>query len=174
MVNYFSYDYEAPSDDEALTISSEIMDCPWDLDHKLLTIGVKAKPVVNPQTKNNIVLLLDVSGSMASPNKLPLMQEAFKLFVETLDGDDIVSIVTYASSNRIALEGASGADKKLIINVIEDLMAGGSTAGSKGIQTAYQLASKYFIEDGNNRVILGTDGDFNVGISSTSFKKFYC
>lgn len=171
MVNYFSYDYEAPSDDEALTISSEIMDCPWDLDHKLLTIGVKAKPVVNPQTKNNIVLLLDVSGSMASPNKLPLMQEAFKLFVETLDGDDVVSIVTYASSNRIALEGASGADKKLIINVIEDLMAGGSTAGSKGIQTAYQLASKYFIEDGNNRVILGTDGDFNVGISSTSALK---
>jgi Ca-activated chloride channel family protein len=171
MVNYFSYDYEAPSDDEALTISSEIMDCPWDLDHKLLTIGVKAKPVVNPQTKNNIVLLLDVSGSMASPNKLPLMQEAFKLFVETLDGDDTVSIVTYASSNRIALEGASGADKKLIINVIEDLMAGGSTAGSKGIQTAYQLASKYFIEDGNNRVILGTDGDFNVGISSTSALK---
>lgn len=168
MVNYFSYNYEDPEGDNELSISSEIMDCPWNLEHKLVSIGVKAKPMEQVNTKNNIVLLLDVSGSMADPNKLPLMQAAFKLFVDTLNDDDTVSIVTYASSDRIALRGAKGSEKKLIVNILEDLMAGGSTAGSKGIQTAYSIAQQYFIEGGNNRVILGTDGDFNVGISSVS------
>lgn len=166
MINYFTYNYEDPADGENLAISAEIMDCPWNPGHKLLSIGVKARPLEQVNTRNNIVLLLDVSGSMAEPNKLPLMQAAFKMFVETLDQDDTISIVTYASSDRVALRGVNGSQKKEIVNVIEDLMASGSTAGARGIQTAYEVAQQYFIEGGNNRVILATDGDFNVGISS--------
>lgn len=174
MVNYFTYDYASPTGDDALAISSEIMSCPWNPTHKLVSIGVKAKDIENNSQKlNNLVFLLDVSGSMNNPYKLPLMQSAFKMFVETLNDDDTISIVTYAGSNKIVLEGAKGSEKKRIVNVIEDLMAGGSTAGADGIKTAYALAQKYFIEGGNNRVILGTDGDFNVGISSVSgLKKF--
>lgn len=166
MVNYFKYDYPSPTEED-LAISSEIMDCPWNAGNKIVSIGVKAKDIEIAEPKaNNLVFLLDVSGSMDSHNKLPLMQNAFKLFVETLNDDDTVSIVTYAGRNSIALEGAKGYEKNRIVNVIEDLMAGGSTAGADGIETAYKLIEKYFIEDGNNRVILGTDGDFNVGISS--------
>jgi Ca-activated chloride channel family protein len=169
MVNYFSYDYETPTGNDALALSSEIMDCPWNPEHKIVTIGVKAKEVeFSNSIRNNLVFLLDVSGSMDSPDKLPLMQSAFKLFVETLHDDDVISIVTYAGEKRIALEGASGLEKQRITNIIEDLTAGGSTAGASGIQTAYALASKYFIQGGNNRIILGTDGDFNVGMSSNN------
>ena len=114
----------------------------------------------------NIVLLLDVSGSMSAPNKLPLLQSAFKLFVESLDDNDVISIVTYASGDQVLLNGARGYEKTRIMAVIEDLEAGGSTAGAKGIQTAYEIAKENFIPNGHNRVIIGTDGDFNVGISS--------
>jgi Ca-activated chloride channel family protein len=172
MVNYFDYDYQGPEDDSALRIHSEIMVCPWNEDHHLLSIGVKARElVVESPVPNNLVFLLDVSGSMNEPNKLPLMQAAFKMFVETLNDDDTVSIVVYAGSNAVLLEGAKGSEKKRIVNIIEDLKAGGSTAGASGIKTAYNIARKYFIENGNNRVILGTDGDFNVGISSISALK---
>lgn len=167
MINYFKYDYEEPVNDEALHTQAEMMECPWNPEHKIFSIGIKAKEIENTGTKvNNLVFLLDVSGSMAAANKLPLMQTAFKMFSETLGPNDIVSIVTYASSDRVVLEGTTGIDKKLIVNAIEDLSAGGSTAGAAGINTAYQIAQKYFVEGGNNRVLLGTDGDFNVGISS--------
>lgn len=169
MVNYFDYSYPAPEDDSALRINSEMMVCPWNDEHYLLSVGVKAKELdVDSPKLNNLVFLLDVSGSMNYPNKLPLMQAAFKMFVETLNDDDTVSVVVYAGKNAVLLEGAKGSEKKRIVNIIEDLQAGGSTAGSKGIRTAYTIASKYFIQGGNNRVILGTDGDFNVGISSVS------
>jgi Ca-activated chloride channel family protein len=172
MVNYFQYDYEAPTGNDALAISSEIMDCPWNPEHKIVTVGVKAKEVeMTSSIRNNLVFLLDVSGSMADQDKLPLMQSAFTLFAETLGDDDIISIVTYSGEDSVRLEGASGFEKKRIVNVIEDLSAGGTTAGASGIETAYRLASKYFIQGGNNRVIMGTDGDFNVGLSSNSALK---
>lgn len=173
MVNYFKYDYEAPTDDD-LAISSEIMTCPWNQNNKIISIGVKAKELEYLSSKeNNLIFLLDVSGSMDSPNKLPLMQSAFKLFVETLNDNDTISIVTYASGTRVVLEGAKGFEKQRIVNIIEDLSASGSTAGAGGIQLAYQMAQKYFIPEGNNRVILGTDGDFNVGISSINNLKAF-
>lgn len=173
-INYFKYNYEAPTNDDALKISGEIMDSPWNSGNKLVSIGVKAKEIdLISKKQSNIVLLIDVSGSMSAANKLPLLQEAFKLFVDTLDNDDIISVVTYASGEKILLDGARGFEKAKIMAVIEDLYAGGATAGAKGIQTAYQVAEKHFIEGGHNRVIIGTDGDFNVGISSTGdLKKF--
>jgi len=169
MINYFDYNYPAPIGDDALAISSEIINCPWSPNNKIISIGVKAKEIENiGDIHNNLVFLLDVSGSMSSSNKLPLMQSAFKLFVDTLGQNDTISIVTYAGNDKIALEGANGSERIRIIDAIENLNASGSTAGSKGIETAYSIAQQYFIEGGNNRVILGTDGDFNVGISSTS------
>jgi Ca-activated chloride channel family protein len=172
MVNYFSYDYTAPTGDNALKISAQITDAPWNSANKLLTIGVKAKEIdLENKKPSNIVLLLDVSGSMAQANKLPLLQSAFKLFVETLDKNDTISIVTYASSDKVLLNGAKGFEKTRIMGVIEDLSASGSTAGAKGIQTAYMIAKENFIPNGHNRVIIGTDGDFNVGISSNEALK---
>ena len=133
MVNYFKYDYPAPAPGDGVGVSAEIIDCPWTPGNKLLTIGVKAEPleIISPR-KNNLVFLLDVSGSMAAPNKLPLMQDAFKLFLETLDDDDTISVVTYASGVSVRLNGAKGFEKKMIANIIEDLTAEGATAGSKG------------------------------------------
>src|SRR5690554_4469323 len=166
MINYFTYDYESPTDD-VLNISAGMIDTPWNEETKLVTIGVKAMEVdLTNKKPTNIVLLLDVSGSMSAPNKLPLLQSAFKLFVESLDDNDVISIVTYASGDQVLLNGARGYEKTRIMAVIEDLEAGGSTAGSKGIQTAYELAKANFIPNGHNRVIIGTDGDFNVGIST--------
>ena len=168
MVNYFRYNYPSPENDDALSISSEIMTCPWNQENKIASIGLKAKDVDKTTVRNNIVFLVDVSGSMDNPLKLPLLQSAIILFVETLNDNDIVSVVTYASGVRVALDGAYGFEKKRIVNIVEDLVASGSTSGERGIQKAYEIAEKYFIEGGNNRVILGTDGDFNVGISSTN------
>lgn len=173
MVNYFSYDYEAPTD-AALKVSAGMIDAPWNTNNKLVTIGVKAKEIdLTNKKPSNIVLLLDVSGSMVHETKLPLLQSAFKLFVETLDENDVISIVTYASRDEVLLNGASGFEKTKIMAVIEDLEAGGSTAGAKGIQTAYEIAKENFIPNGHNRIIIGTDGDFNVGISSFSQLKSF-
>lgn len=167
MINYFSYDLEAPTTD-VLKISAQITATPWNGQNKLLTIGVKAKEIDMTNKKpSNIVLLLDTSGSMMAENKLPLLQSAFKLFVENLDANDTISIVTYANSDKVLLSGAKGFEKNKIMAVIEDMQAGGTTAGSKGIQTAYEIAKANFIPNGHNRVIIGTDGDFNVGISTT-------
>ena len=166
-INYFSYNYARPTGDDALAMSGSVFDCPWNTEHKLLTIGVAAEEVSFENAKpNNIVFLIDTSGSMDSDDRLPLIQQAFTMLIEYLGNDDVISIVTYASDNRIALEGARGVEKTRIANVLQDLMASGSTNGAGGIQRAYSVAEKYFIEGGNNRVILATDGDFNVGVSS--------
>ena len=169
MLNYFDYDYQTPEGDEILALTSSVFDTPYNADTKLMTIGLAAQKVEFEQMQNNLVFLIDVSGSMYSEDKLPLVQQAFMLLAENLNPSDRVSIVTYAGADSVALDGAYGYEKKKIIAAISDLEAGGSTAGSKGINRAYQLAEKYFIEgeNVNNRVILATDGDFNVGLSRT-------
>lgn len=167
MLNYFSYDYEAPSDDAVLSLTSSVFDTPYNNETKLLTIGLAAEKVEFSGIKNNLVFLIDVSGSMYSADKLALVQQSFMMLAENLNPDDRVSIVTYAGDDAVVLSGAFGYEKRKILAAIEDLEAGGSTAGSEGIRTAYALAQQYFIEGGNNRVILATDGDFNVGITNT-------
>ena len=166
MLNYFDYDYATPTGDDILALTSSVFDTPYNEETKILTVGLAAKEVEFTEQSNNIVFLIDVSGSMNSTDKLPLVQAAFTMMAENLNDGDRVSIVTYAGEDRVALEGAYGYEKKKIVGTIEDLSAGGSTAGSKGIRTAYNLAEKYFIEGGNNRVILATDGDFNVGLTA--------
>jgi Ca-activated chloride channel family protein len=169
MINYFDYDYHGPSKGEPFGVNVEIADCPWNNDTKLMLVGLQAKEIDFRETpSSNLVFLLDVSGSMEDPDKLPLMQKAFEMLVENLTEKDRISIVTYAGDDTIVLEGARGDEKELIISRIDSLQAGGSTAGSKGIETAYELAESYFIKGGNNRVILATDGDLNVGVTSES------
>lgn len=165
MLNYFDYDYELPKGDNILGLTSAVFDTPYNAETKLLTVGLAAQEVEFKQQSNNLVFLIDVSGSMNSTDKLPLVQTAFSLLAENLNPTDRVSIVTYAGADQVALDGAYGYEMAKILGSIEDLSAGGSTAGSKGIRTAYELAKKYFIEGGNNRVILATDGDFNVGLT---------
>jgi Ca-activated chloride channel family protein len=166
MLNYFNYDYDTPTDGSVLSLTSSLFDTPYNSETKLLSIGLSAQEVELSDVRSNLVFLIDVSGSMNSPDKLPLVQQAFMLLAESLNPEDRVSIVTYASRDSVVLSGAYGYEKEKIVASIEDLSAGGSTAGSKGIQTAYQLAEQYFIEGGNNRVILATDGDFNVGVTT--------
>lgn len=167
MLNYFHYDYETPEDGSILALNAAMFDTPYNPETKLLTIGLAAQAVEFTEVRNNLVFLIDTSGSMFGEDRLGLVQQAFMMLAENLNPEDRVSIVTYAGTSGIALEGAFGYEKQKIMAVVEDLSAGGSTAGSKGINTAYSLAEKYFIEGGNNRVILATDGDFNVGISNT-------
>ena len=167
MLNYFSYDYESPEGEDILSLNASIFDTPYNSETKLLTVGLAAEEIDFSGVKNNLVFLIDTSGSMFSDDKLPLVQQAFMMLAEALNPEDRVSIVTYAGSHRVALDGAFGYEKAKIMAVVDDLQAGGSTAGAEGINSAYALAEKYFIEGGNNRVILATDGDFNVGVSST-------
>ncbi len=167
LLNYFTYDYPEPDGDEPFSVTTEISDCPWNADTKLMLIGLQAeKPDTEQLPPSNLVFLIDVSGSMDNPDKLPLVKEAFLLLTEQLGSDDRVSIVTYASSDKVVLKGASGDEKQTIIDAINLLEAGGATAGSDGIRTAYRIAEEYFIDGGNNRVILATDGDLNVGVTS--------
>ena len=166
MLNYFSYDYKTPEGDDILALNASLFDNPYNPETKLLSIGLAAEEIDFSGVSNNLVFLIDTSGSMFSSDKLPLVQQAFMMMTEALNPQDRVSIVTYAGSQKVALDGAFGYEKDKIMAVIEDLQAGGSTAGAAGINTAYQLAEKYFIQGGNNRVILATDGDFNVGVSS--------
>ena len=168
MLNYFQFDYPVPDEGEILTLSGSLSPCPWNKDAHLLSIGIKTETVEMSNVDNNLVFLIDVSGSMMPNDRLPLAQEAFILLAENLNPNDRVSVVTYASGVEVRLDGAMGYEKAKIRGVIEDLSAGGSTSGAGGIQMAYQLAAKYFKIGGNNRVILATDGDFNVGISSQS------
>ena len=171
MLNYFNYDYVGPTDNSIMALNASAFDNPYNPSTKLFTIGLASKEIDFTNVRNNLVFLIDVSGSMYSEDKLPLVQSAFSLLVEQLNEGDRVSIVTYAGSDSVALSGAFGSEKQKIRAVIEDLSAGGSTAGSKGIHRAYELAREYFIEGGNNRVILATDGDFNVGLTSQSALK---
>ncbi len=169
MLNYFSYDYRLPRKNEPFGVTTVIGDCPWNEDAKLLQIGLKTEEIdFSEALDSNLVFLLDVSGSMYSDDKLPLLQKSFSMLVQELGEKDTVSIVTYAGSDRVILEGESGDNKEGIIEALDALEAGGSTNGADGIETAYALAEKYFIKDGNNRVILATDGDLNVGVSSES------
>ncbi len=168
-INYFRYDYPEPNpeDNRPFSITTEIAPCPWNDAARLLMVGLQAKKLdTDSLPASNLVFLIDVSGSMDEPDKLPLVQRAFSMLAEQLGPEDTVSIVTYAGSDDILLDGASGRDKPRMMEAIGSLMAGGSTNGASGIETAYQLAQKHFIPSGNNRVILATDGDLNVGISS--------
>ena len=169
MLNYFTYDYDLPKKDEPFGVTTMIGDCPWNEDAKLLQIGLKTQEIdFDEAPDSNLVFLLDVSGSMRDDDKLPLLQKSFSMLVEELGEKDMVSIVTYAGSDRVVLAGESGDNQARIIEAINALEAGGSTNGAAGIETAYALAEKYFIEGGNNRVIIATDGDLNVGVSSES------
>ena len=169
MINYFDYDYPQPSkeDKHPFTLTTEIGDCPWNDNNLLLHIGLQAKDM-EPSTlpPQNLVFLIDVSGSMNDRNKLPLLKKAFVLLLEQLRSKDKVSIVVYAGASGLALPPVSATEKYKILQVLENLQAGGSTAGGTGLELAYKTAEEQFIPKGNNRVILATDGDFNVGLSS--------
>ena len=167
LINYFHYDYPTPEDGAPFSVSAEIAPCPWNGDTLLLRLGLQApQPDWEAMPRSNLVFLIDVSGSMESYDKLPLVKQAFLLLTEHLRPDDVISIVTYASSDQVVLDGCTGDEAETIQAAIEDLAAGGSTAGSRGITTAYALAEEHFIPGGNNRVILATDGDLNVGVTS--------
>ncbi|MBP5282255.1 MAG: VWA domain-containing protein [Lachnospiraceae bacterium] len=166
MINYFHYDYPQPKAGEPFSVTTEMAPCPWNDNAKLLMIGVAAPELDTSERANsNLVFLIDVSGSMDGEDRLGLVQRSFKLLCEELRPGDRVSIVTYANGDRVVLEGATGDEKSVITDAIEDLFASGGTNGSAGIQTAYSIAEKYFIEGGNNRIILATDGDLNIGIT---------
>lgn len=165
-INYFKYDYPQPDNDDKIGITTELSDCPWNDESKLMLVGLQAKDIDVQDIDSNIVFLIDVSGSMSDANKLPLVAQAFAMLAENLGQNDRISIVTYAGRDTVELEGESGANYSKIAETLAGLTAGGSTAGAAGINTAYELAQKYFIEGGNNRVILATDGDLNVGLSS--------
>ena len=170
-INYFDYDYTDPADGEPFAVHTELSDCPWNDETELLMVGINTKgfdAVLDERPAMNLVFLIDVSGSMYDDNKLPLVQKSFSMLTDNLTSADRVSIVTYAGSDEVVLEGADGNDRKKILRAINDLEADGSTAGAAGINTAYDIAQKYFIDGGNNRVILATDGDLNVGLSSES------
>lgn len=167
LINYFTYDYPEPDGDRPFSISTELAIAPWNSNHQLLRVGLKGKSIPTANLPpSNLVFLLDVSGSMAQPNKLPLLKSAFRLLVNELKPTDRVSIVVYAGAAGVVLPPTPGSQKHTILAAIDNLQAGGSTAGGEGIKLAYQLAQENFLSQGNNRVILATDGDFNVGISS--------
>lgn len=166
-INYFHYDYPQPDGDAPFGVSTRLVPCPWNADTMLLRIGLQAaEPDWAAMPRSNLVFLIDVSGSMYSADKLPLVKQAFSMLCENLRAEDVISLVTYADGDAVVLDGASGAEPLAIQSAIEGLEAGGSTNGSQGIQRAYELAGKHFIEGGNNRVILATDGDLNVGVTS--------
>lgn len=169
MVNYFDYDYPQPEEGRPFSVTMEMADSPWNNETKLVMFGLQGKQLAaNEIPVQNLVFLIDVSGSMYGDDRLGLLKKSFKKLVEKLNKDDKVSIVTYAGNAGVILDSVSGDKKDEIISAIENLEAGGSTAGAAGIKTAYTLAEKNYSKDANNRIILATDGDFNVGISSTS------
>lgn len=166
-VNYFSYDYPKPTGSDPVKITMESGECPWNASHRLVRIGLKAKEIPTDNLPaSNLVFLIDVSGSMWGANRLELVKSSLKLLVDNLRDKDKVAIVTYAGSAGVKLEATPGSDKQKIREAIDELTAGGSTAGGAGILLAYQIAKKNFISNGNNRIILCSDGDFNVGVSS--------
>ncbi|WP_124980723.1 vWA domain-containing protein [Nonlabens xiamenensis] len=167
MINYFTYDYDQPTDEHPFAVHTELTQTPWNEDTQLVKIGLQGKIYEEKDLPpSHLTFLIDVSGSMSSPNKLPLLQSAFHLLVQKLRPEDKVSIVVYAGAAGLVLEPTSGNNKQKILEALNSLKAGGSTAGGEGIELAYDIAQKHFIKEGNNRVILATDGDFNVGASS--------
>ncbi|WP_254906650.1 von Willebrand factor type A domain-containing protein [Flavobacterium sp. FPG59] len=169
MVNFFKYKYPQPQDQNPFSINTEYSDCPWNPKHQLLKIGLQGKNIPTDNLPaSNLVFLIDVSGSMSDPNKLPLLKQSLKILVNELRKKDKVAIVVYAGAAGMVLRPTTGDEKQTIIDALEKLNAGGSTAGGAGIELAYKLAEENFIKGGNNRVILATDGDFNVGASSNT------
>ncbi len=167
MINYFDYHYASPASNEPFALYTETASCPWNETHKIVHIGLQGKkmPTVD-LPPSNLVFLIDVSGSMDEPNKLPLVQRSMKLLTDQLREQDNVAIVVYAGSAGLVLPSTSGGDKGKIEEAINNLRAGGSTAGGEGVQLAYNIAEQNKKRDGNNRIILATDGDFNIGASS--------
>jgi Ca-activated chloride channel family protein len=167
MVNYFTYDYPDPSGAQPFSVTTEVAACPWNERHRVLLVGLQGRRMKTADLPaNNLTFLIDVSGSMMSPDKLPLVKEALELLVNQLRPKDRVAIVVYAGNAGLVLPSTPGSDKGTILSAIQSLEAGGSTAGGAGIKLAYEVAKENFIDGGNNRVILATDGDFNVGASS--------
>ncbi len=169
MVNFFKYKYPQPVRDNPFSINTEYSDCPWNSNNKLVRIGLQGKNIATDDLPaSNLVFLIDVSGSMSDANKLPLLKQSLKILVNQLRDQDRISMVVYAGAAGLVLPSTSGNDKKTILAALDNLNAGGSTAGGAGILLAYKTAEENFIKGGNNRVILATDGDFNVGSSSNS------
>lgn len=167
MINYFNYNYPKPTGNDPVRITTEVGICPWNKTHRLVQIGLKAREIESQNLPaSNFVFLIDVSGSMFGPTRLELVKSSLRLLVNNLREKDRVAIVTYCGDARVALPSTPGNEKQKIKDALETLTAGGSTAGSAGIKEAYRIAQKNFIAQGNNRIILCTDGDFNVGASS--------
>jgi Ca-activated chloride channel family protein len=169
MINYFDYDYPQPQGKDPFSINTEISTAPWNADHHLIHIGLQGKRLAyNDLKSSNLVFLIDASGSMSDANKLPLLKKSLKLLLAELDDKDKVAIVAYAGAAGLVLPSTPASQHETILNALDGVNSGGSTAGGEGIQLAYQIAKENLISDGNNRVILATDGDFNVGTSSSS------
>jgi Ca-activated chloride channel family protein len=167
MINYFKFNYPEPNGEHPFSVYTELAICPWNKNHRLLQVGLRGKSIdKSTLPPSNLVFLIDVSGSMDDPNKLPLLKSAFGLLVNELRAQDHVAIVVYAGAAGLVLESTPGNRKETIMRAIDNLEAGGSTAGGAGLQLAYKEAEENFVEGGNNRIILATDGDFNVGESS--------
>ena len=167
MINYFDYEYDSPKGKDPVKMHTEVTKAPWNAEHQLLQIGVKAKDLeVENLPASNIVFLIDVSGSMSAANKLPLLKSSMKMLVQQMRKKDKVAIVVYAGAAGLVLESTSASERQTIFNAIDNLNAGGSTAGGAGINLAYKVALDNLVQDGNNRIVLATDGDFNVGASS--------
>lgn len=169
MINYFEYDYQQPAGDVPFSVNTEVAVAPWNPEHKLVMIGLQGKRVsLENAPPSNLVFLVDVSGSMEEPDKLPLLKKGLKTMVNQLSARDRVAIVVYAGASGLALSSTSVADRSTILSALDRLEAGGSTNGGQGIKLAYKVAQENFIASGNNRVILATDGDFNVGLTNDS------
>jgi len=169
MINYFNYDYPEPEGKHPFSVYTEISECPWNGSHQLLHVGLKGKSIDKSELPpSNLVFLIDVSGSMGAANKLPLLKQAFRMLVNELRPEDRVAMVVYAGAAGLVLESTPGSKKSEILSALDQLQSGGSTAGGAGLKLAYKVAQDNFIEDGNNRIILATDGDFNVGSSSNA------
>lgn len=167
MINYFNYDYDSPKGENPVKIFTEVSQSPWNSDHQLVHIGVKAKDLdAASLPASNIVFLIDVSDPMSAANKLPLLKSSMKMVVQQMRKEDKVAIVVYAGAAGLVLESTSAAEKQKIITAIDNLIAGVWTAGGAGIKLAYKVAVENLITDGNNRIVLATDDDFNVGASS--------
>ena len=169
LINYFPYHYPEPKAEDPFSVNVELSRAPWNAKHELVRIGLRGRSVPGAERPaSNLVFLIDVSGSMQDANKLPLLQRSLRALVESLSAKDRVAIVVYAGSSGLALPSTSGEEKDRILKALDELEAGGSTNGAEGIQLAYQTARENFLKEGNNRVILCTDGDFNVGVTSQS------
>ncbi len=169
LINYFHYDYPLLEENEPFSCTTEVVQCPWNEDTLLMRIGIATEPIHTEELPpQNLVFLIDVSGSMEGPDRLDLVNRAFLLLCEQLRSEDTISIITYASSDQVLLQGAGSESRDMIMYAIESLSAGGSTNSPARIETAYRIAEKYKTEDSNNRIILATDGDLNLGITSES------